>query len=106
MVVTNLEGKYEALEKYGIDLTEMAKQGKPDPVIGHDEEVQCCIQILSWRIKNNPVLIGKLGVGKTAIVEGLVFHFQCLLQIVCRLWNWDMYIRQQIMSLNCATWNW
>ncbi|CAK9270809.1 unnamed protein product [Sphagnum jensenii] len=65
------EGKYEALEKYGIDLTEMAKQGKLDPVIGRDEEIRRCIQILSRRTKNNPVLIGEPGVGKTAIVEGL-----------------------------------
>jgi ATP-dependent Clp protease ATP-binding subunit ClpB len=65
------EGKYEALEKYGIDLTEMAKEGKLDPVIGRDEEIRRCIQILSRRTKNNPVLIGEPGVGKTAIVEGL-----------------------------------
>ncbi|CAK9863915.1 unnamed protein product [Sphagnum jensenii] len=65
------EGKYEALEKYGIDLTETAKQGKLDPVIGRDEEIRCCIQILCQRTKNNPVLIGEPGVGKTAIVEGL-----------------------------------
>jgi ATP-dependent Clp protease ATP-binding subunit ClpB len=65
------EGKYEALEKYGIDLTETAKQGKLDPVIGRDEEIRCCIQILCQRTKNNQVLIGEPGVGKTAIVEGL-----------------------------------
>ncbi|CAM6102774.1 unnamed protein product [Calypogeia fissa] len=65
------EGKYEALEKYGIDLTEMARQGKLDPVIGRDDEIRRCIQILSRRTKNNPVLIGEPGVGKTAIAEGL-----------------------------------
>jgi hypothetical protein len=106
VLLADPEGKYEALEKYGIDLTEMAKQGKLDPVIGRDEEIRRCIQILSRRTKNNPVLIGEPGVGKTAIVEGLVFHLKCLLQIVCRLWNWDMYIRQQLMFLNRAKWNW
>ncbi len=67
----NPEGKYEALEKYGRDLTEAAKQGKLDPVIGRDEEIRRTIQILSRRTKNNPVLIGEPGVGKTAIAEGL-----------------------------------
>ncbi|MBA2750346.1 MAG: ATP-dependent chaperone ClpB [Tatlockia sp.] len=65
------EGKYEALEKYGRDLTEAAKQGKLDPVIGRDDEIRRTIQILSRRTKNNPVLIGEPGVGKTAIAEGL-----------------------------------
>ena len=65
------EGTYEALEKYGRDLTAMAQQGKLDPVIGRDEEIRRVIQILSRRTKNNPVLIGAPGVGKTAIVEGL-----------------------------------
>jgi ATP-dependent Clp protease ATP-binding subunit ClpB len=65
------EGTYEALEKYGRDLTELARQGKLDPVIGRDEEIRRVIQILSRRTKNNPVLIGAPGVGKTAIVEGL-----------------------------------
>src|SRR6266566_2018554 len=65
------EGTYEALEKYGRDLTELARQGKLDPVIGRDEEIRRVIQILSRRTKNNPVLIGPPGVGKTAIVEGL-----------------------------------
>lgn len=65
------EGKYEALEKYGKDLTEMARQGKLDPVIGRDDEIRRCIQILSRRTKNNPCLIGEPGVGKTAISEGL-----------------------------------
>ncbi|KAG6479764.1 chaperone protein ClpB3, chloroplastic-like [Zingiber officinale] len=65
------EGKYEALEKYGKDLTAMAREGKLDPVIGRDDEIRRCIQILSRRMKNNPVLIGEPGVGKTAISEGL-----------------------------------
>ena len=65
------EGTYQALEKYGRDLTKLASQGKLDPVIGRDEEIRRVIQILSRRTKNNPVLIGEPGVGKTAIVEGL-----------------------------------
>jgi ATP-dependent Clp protease ATP-binding subunit ClpB len=65
------ENKYEALTKYGRDLTEWARQGKLDPVIGRDEEIRRTIQILSRRTKNNPVLIGEPGVGKTAIAEGL-----------------------------------
>ena len=67
----NPEATYEALEKYGRDLTEMAQQNKLDPVIGRDEEIRRVIQVLSRRTKNNPVLIGEPGVGKTAIVEGL-----------------------------------
>ena len=67
----NPEATYEALEKYGRDLTALARQGKLDPVIGRDEEVRRVIQVLSRRTKNNPVLIGEPGVGKTAIVEGL-----------------------------------
>ncbi len=67
----NPEGKYESLEKYGRDLTQMAREGKVDPVIGRDDEIRRTIQILSRRTKNNPVLIGEPGVGKTAIVEGL-----------------------------------
>jgi ATP-dependent Clp protease ATP-binding subunit ClpB len=67
----NPEGKYEALERYGRDLTELAREGKLDPVIGRDEEIRRTVQILSRRTKNNPVLIGEPGVGKTAIVEGL-----------------------------------
>ena len=65
------EGTYQALEKYGRDLTALAESGKLDPVIGRDEEVRRVIQVLSRRTKNNPVLIGEPGVGKTAIVEGL-----------------------------------
>ena len=67
----NPEGTYESLEKYGRDLTAAARDGKLDPVIGRDEEIRRTIQILSRRTKNNPVLIGEPGVGKTAIVEGL-----------------------------------
>ncbi|MBW4517963.1 MAG: ATP-dependent chaperone ClpB [Timaviella obliquedivisa GSE-PSE-MK23-08B] len=67
----NPEGKYESLTKYGRDLTEYARQGKLDPVIGRDDEIRRTIQILSRRTKNNPVLIGEPGVGKTAIAEGL-----------------------------------
>ncbi len=65
------EGKYQALEKYGTDLTARARQGKIDPVIGRDDEIRRVMQVLSRRSKNNPVLIGEPGVGKTAIVEGL-----------------------------------
>jgi ATP-dependent Clp protease ATP-binding subunit ClpB len=67
----NPEGKYQALERYAKDLTELARRGKLDPVIGRDEEVRRVVQVLSRRTKNNPVLIGEPGVGKTAIVEGL-----------------------------------
>lgn len=67
----NPEDKYQALERYGRDLTEEARKGKLDPVIGRDEEIRRVIQVLSRRTKNNPVLIGEPGVGKTAIVEGL-----------------------------------
>jgi ATP-dependent Clp protease ATP-binding subunit ClpB len=67
----NPEGKFQALEKYAKDLTDLARKGKLDPVIGRDEEIRRVIQVLSRRTKNNPVLIGEPGVGKTAIVEGL-----------------------------------
>ncbi|PYJ91809.1 MAG: ATP-dependent chaperone ClpB [Verrucomicrobia bacterium] len=67
----NPEGKYQTLEKYGRDLTELARRGKIDPVIGRDNEIRRVMQVLSRRTKNNPVLIGDPGVGKTAIVEGL-----------------------------------
>jgi ATP-dependent Clp protease ATP-binding subunit ClpB len=67
----NPEGTYEALARYGRDLTELARTGKLDPVVGRDEEVRRVVQVLSRRTKNNPVLIGEPGVGKTAIVEGL-----------------------------------
>jgi ATP-dependent Clp protease ATP-binding subunit ClpB len=67
----NPESKYQALERYGRDLTEAARKGKLDPVIGRDDEIRRVMQVLSRRTKNNPVLIGEPGVGKTAIVEGL-----------------------------------
>jgi ATP-dependent Clp protease ATP-binding subunit ClpB len=67
----NPEGKFQALEKYAKDLTDLARRGKLDPVIGRDEEIRRVVQVLSRRTKNNPVLIGEPGVGKTAIVEGL-----------------------------------
>ncbi|NLF09984.1 MAG: ATP-dependent chaperone ClpB [Pirellulaceae bacterium] len=68
------EGKYQALERYGIDLVERARQGKLDPVIGRDQEIRRVMQVLSRRTKNNPVLIGEPGVGKTAIAEGLALR--------------------------------
>ena len=67
----NPEATYEALERYGIDLVDAAQKGKLDPVIGRDSEIRRVIRILSRKTKNNPVLIGEPGVGKTAIVEGL-----------------------------------
>src|SRR5579885_48707 len=67
----NPEAKYQALERYARDLTDLARRGKLDPVIGRDEEIRRVVQVLSRRTKNNPVLIGEPGVGKTAIVEGL-----------------------------------
>ena len=67
----NPEAKFQALEKYGRDLTALARQGKIDPVIGRDEEIRRVMQVLTRRTKNNPVLIGEPGVGKTAIAEGL-----------------------------------
>ena len=68
---THAESKYRALQKYGRDLTEMAREGKLDPVIGRDEEIRRVMQILTRRTKNNPVIVGDAGVGKTAIAEGL-----------------------------------
>ena len=67
----NAEGKYQSLQRYSINLNELARQGKIDPVIGRDEEIRRVLQILSRRTKNNPMLIGEPGVGKTAIVEGM-----------------------------------
>lgn len=67
----NQEEQYKALEKYGVDLVQQVKSGKMDPIIGRDEEIRDVIRILSRKTKNNPVLIGEPGVGKTAIVEGL-----------------------------------
>ena len=71
MTDQNPEEKYQALKRYSRDLTEEARKGKLDPVIGRDDEIRRVIQVLSRRTKNNPVLIGEPGVGKTAIVEGL-----------------------------------
>ena len=71
MTARTPRGSYQALEQYGRDLTDVARRGKLDPVIGRDEEIRRMIQVLSRRTKNNPVLIGEPGVGKTAIVEGL-----------------------------------
>jgi ATP-dependent Clp protease ATP-binding subunit ClpB len=71
VVDQNPEAKYQALERYGRDLTQLARAGKLDPVIGRDEEIRRVIQVLSRRTKNNPVLVGEAGVGKTAIAEGL-----------------------------------
>ena len=68
------EGSYDALKKYARDLTQAARDGKLDPVIGRDEEIRRTIQVLSRRTKNNPVLIGEPGVGKTAIAEGLALR--------------------------------
>src|SRR5436305_1512899 len=65
------EGTFQALEKYAVDLTQRAREGKIDPVVGRDTEIRRVVQVLSRRTKNNPVLIGEPGVGKTAIVEGL-----------------------------------
>src|SRR5207253_4826946 len=70
----NPEEKFQALQKYGIDLVERASRGKLDPVIGRDQEIRRIIQVLSRRTKNNPVLIGEPGVGKTAIAEGLALR--------------------------------
>ena len=70
----NPEEKYQALERYGRDLTDLARRGKLDPVIGRDEEIRRVMQVLSRRTKNNPVLIGEPGVGKTAVVEGLALR--------------------------------
>src|SRR5262249_52909394 len=71
--VTNADSEqsFQALEKYGVDLTQRAREGKMDPVIGRDSEIRRVVQVLARRTKNNPVLIGEPGVGKTAIVEGL-----------------------------------
>ncbi|HEX9652125.1 MAG TPA: AAA family ATPase, partial [bacterium] len=71
VVDQNPEGKYQALERYGRDVTDLARRGKLDPVIGRDEEIRRALQVLSRRTKNNPVLVGDPGVGKTAIVEGI-----------------------------------
>ena len=67
----NAEAKYKSLERYSKNLNELARQGKIDPVIGRDEEIRRVLQILARRTKNNPILLGEPGVGKTAIVEGM-----------------------------------
>ena len=77
----NPEGTFQALEKYGRDLTQYASDNKLDPVIGRDDEIRRVMQVLSRRTKNNPVLIGEPGVGKTAIVEGLA---QRIVKGTCR----------------------
>ena len=71
MTSADPEGTFQALEKYGVDLTAQAREGKVDPVIGRDAEIRRVVQVLARRTKNNPVLIGEPGVGKTAVVEGL-----------------------------------
>ena len=87
----NPEENYEALSKYGRDLVEMARQGKLDPVIGRDAEIRHTIQILSRKTKNNPVLIGEPGVGKTAIAEGLA---QRIVKGAVSYTHLDVYKRQ------------
>ena len=81
------EGTFQALEKYGQDLTQLARDGKMDPVIGRDQEIRRVVQVLSRRTKNNPVLIGEPGVGKTAVVEGLA---QRMVN-----WAWYRYVEPQ-----------
>ncbi len=70
------EGSYHALDRYAINLNKQAESGKLDPVIGRDEEIRRVLQILSRRTKNNPILVGEPGVGKTAIAEGIAFRIQ------------------------------
>ncbi|CAI0416499.1 unnamed protein product [Linum tenue] len=96
MLLTDPEGKYEALDKYGNDLTELARRGKLDPVIGRDDEIRRCIQILSRRTKNNPVIIGEPGVGKTAIAEGYVL---ILMDLSISISIWDL----QLISLDMGS---
>eukprot|EP00658_Telonema_sp_P-2_P031869 TRINITY_DN23755_c0_g1_i2.p1 TRINITY_DN23755_c0_g1~~TRINITY_DN23755_c0_g1_i2.p1 ORF type:complete len:233 (+),score=69.56 TRINITY_DN23755_c0_g1_i2:264-962(+) len=87
------DGNYEALSKYGTNLCELAAEGKIDPVIGRDDEIRRVVQVLSRRTKNNPVLIGEPGVGKTAIAEGLAMRIvegDVPENLKCALWSLDM----------------
>lgn len=87
------EQGYEALSKYAVDLTQLAEEGKLDPVIGRDNEIRRVIRVLSRRTKNNPVLIGEPGVGKTAIAEGLALRIvnrDVPANLLCRLFSLDM----------------
>ena len=102
------EGKYEALSKYARDLTAAARDGKLDPVIGRDDEIRRAIQILSRRTKNNPVLIGEPGVGKTAVAEGLAQRIvtgdvPSALQVSCRS-NKDLLLANLQSSVLIDCW--
>lgn len=101
----NPEGQYDALTKYGHDLVAMAEQGKLDPVIGRDEEIRRVVRILSRRTKNNPVLIGEPGVGKTAIVEGLaqrIVRGDVPTNLQCKLFALDMVLVLCTKFINCC----